>query len=98
MLATDGTETYAVFLYADGLIQWTTGDNDGGVDGLGGTLAQFGFNSGDGVDFAAIPASGMVDIINIASASNAGVPGVWEFQISDDVIPTTYSKRSSNVV
>jgi len=92
VLATDGTETYATFLYADGLIQWTTGDNDGGVDGLGGIPAQVGFNKGDGINFAAIPASRTADIINIASTSNIGIPGVWVFHISDDVIPTTYRK------
>ena len=80
MLATDGTETYAIFLYADGMIQWTTGDNDGGVDGLGGTPAQVGFNRGDGVNFAAIPASRTADFINLPSTSNVGVPGVWIFE------------------
>ena len=40
MLATDGMETYAIFLYADGEIQWTTGDADGGTNGLGETLPR----------------------------------------------------------
>ena len=93
MLATDGTETHAIFLYADGMIQWTTGDNDGGVNGLGGTAAQVGFNRGDGVNFAAIPASRRADLINLPSTTNVGVPGVWIFRISDDMIPTTYSKQ-----
>jgi len=93
VLATDGTETYAIFLYADGMIQWTTGDDDGGVNGLGGTPAQVGFNRGDGVNFAVIPASRTADLINLPSTSNVGVPGVWIFRISDDMIPTTYSKQ-----
>ena len=95
MLATDGTRTYAIFLYADGLIQWTTGDDQGGVDGLGGTPAQVGFNNGDGVNFAVIPPSGTADVLNLDSSSNINMPGTWIFQIDGDTIPTVYSKNIS---
>ena len=88
-----GDQTYAIFLYADGLIQWTTGDNDGGVDGLGGTPAQVGFNRGDAAGtFTAISASRMSDIIDIALTSNVKIPGVWIFRISDAEIATQHSK------
>jgi len=36
------------FLYADGEIQWTTGDASGGSGGLGGISALAGFNTGTG--------------------------------------------------
>jgi len=43
-LASTGFESFTIFLYADGRIQWTTGDNSGGDDGLGGTEALAGIN------------------------------------------------------
>ena len=86
-------ETYAIYLYADGEIQWTTGDADGGVNGLGGNPAQVGFNRGDGTDFGVIPISGTADVINIASTSNVGVDGVYIFKISDEDIEIFSSKR-----
>ena len=70
-------------MYADGEIQWTTGDASGGVSGLGGTPAQVGFNAGDGVNFAKVPASRTPDIINIDTTSNVGIPGVWIFQVNE---------------
>ena len=82
-------QSYAIFLYADGAIQWTTGDADGGVNGLGGIPAQVGFNKGDGIGFATIIKSRTQDIINVASASNTGTPGVLIFKISDEDIFTT---------
>ena len=85
-------QTYAIFLYADGEIQWTTGDADGGTNGLGGNPAQIGFNRGDGTDFGIIPSSGTADVINVASSSNVGVDGLYIFKISDDMIPVVSSK------
>ena len=94
MLATNENtrETFAIFLYADGEIQWTTGDADGGTDGLGGNPAQIGFNKGDGTDFGVIPSSGTAKVINVASTSNFGVRGVYVFKISDIMIPVVTSK------
>ena len=89
VLATDGTTSYASYFYADDMIQWTTGDNDGGVNGLGGTPAQVGINRGDGVDFNVISESRSDDIINIASRSNINIPGVYVFSISDGTAPTS---------
>ena len=78
-----------MFFYADEEIQWTTGDNSGGKDGLGGTPAQVGFNAGDGVRSASVPGSQTAAIINITMTSNIGVPGVWIFQVSGEDINTT---------
>ena len=83
VLATDGKESYAIFLYADNGIQWTTGDADGGINGLGGIPAQVGFNKGDGTGFTAVNNSRTEHIIRVASASNTGLPGILVFKISD---------------
>ena len=57
VLATDGksdeksdrkSSSFAIFLYPQDGINWTTGDASGGKDGLGGTPAQAGINAGDG--------------------------------------------------
>ena len=81
VLATDGLLSFVIFLYADGEIQWTTGDASGGADGLGGTPAQVGFDAGDGIRYFAVPGSQTDEIINIASTSNVGIPGMWIFRI-----------------
>ena len=86
-------ETYAIFLYADGEIQWTTGDADGGVNGLGGNPAQVGVNLGDGMNFGVIPTSGSANIVDIESTSNVGENGVYIIKISDNpVVPDTSKK------
>ena len=86
-------ETYAIFLYADREIQWTTGDGilDGGTNGLGGNTAQIGFNKGDGVNFGIIPISGTIEVGNVAATSNVREDGVYVFKISDRIIPIVTS-------
>merc|ERR1712065_130653 len=80
---------YALYLYAE--IQWTTGDFSGGSGGLGGTEAQVGFDAGDDVNFFNLPESQSPDIINIASDSNVGVPGMFVFKVSDSSVGGTVS-------
>ena len=70
-----------MFLYADGRIQWTTGDISGGDDGLGGTEALAGINAGDGFNFVTIPGSRTSEIINVTKTSNIGITGVWMFHL-----------------
>ena len=82
---TDGTVSYVKFLYADGEIQWTTGDASGGVDGFGGTPAQVGFDAGDGERFFSVPGSQTNEIINIVSTSNINIPGVWTFRVNGEL-------------
>ena len=72
-----------MFLYADGEIQWTTGDDSGGIDGLGGAEALAGINAGDGVNNITIPGSLTPHIINITQTSNVGIPGVWIFKVGE---------------
>ena len=69
-----------MFLYADGEMQWTTGDDSNGTNGLGGDIAVAGINAGDGVRAVTIPDS---LIPNISQTSNVGIPGVWMFKVSE---------------
>ncbi len=63
------------------LLGWTTGDASGGVDGLGGTPAQAGFDAGNSVDFLVLPGSLTAAVLDLAITSNVGEPGVWRFQV-----------------
>ena len=78
MLATDGLLSFVIFLYADGEIQWTTGDV---LSDSTGWPAKVGFDAGDGIRYFAVPGSWTAAIINIASTSNVGIPGMWIFRI-----------------
>ena len=68
-------------MYADGRMQWTTGDNSGGYNGLSGTEALAGINAGDRINHVTVSGSRTSSIINIARTSNVGIPGVWMFQV-----------------
>jgi len=83
VLATSTNESFVIFLYADGGIQWTTGDESGGINGLGGTEALAGINAGDSTNFITIPGSLTPSIINITQTSNVGIPGVWMFKVGE---------------
>ena len=85
MLTSDGTHSFVLFLYADDLIQWTTGDITGS-NGLGGIPAQCGLNAGDGNQFFSISGSQTAAIINIYSTSNIDVPGIWVFRVDQNAI------------
>ena len=90
MLVTDGRLSFVIFLYAEGLIQWTTGDASCGVNGLGGTPAQVGFNAGDGIQYASVQGSQTADIVNIDERlGNTGLKGVWIFRVDDENIRVT---------
>ena len=89
VMATDGVISFVIFLYAEGEIQWTTGDASDGVGGLGGTPAQVGFNAGDGVRFATIPNSRTDAIVNIDEMpGNTGKNGSWVFKVSEFEVDT----------
>eukprot|EP00731_Ephydatia_muelleri_P016460 Em0009g884a len=70
VLATDNVRSYAIFQYADGLIQWPSSG------------AQVGFNAGNNVNYVNIPGSRTPYILNIAGNSNVGIGGKWIFLIS----------------
>ena len=68
------------------MIQWTTGDANNGVNGLGGIQAQVGFNAGDAVNYFNVPESRTSAIINITQTSNVNVSGQWIFQVQNRII------------
>ena len=87
-MITNGINAFVAFLYADGLIQWTTGDASGGTDGFGGTQAQGGFNAGDGVRYFSIRGSQTPSIVHIDTTSNVEVPGLWMFRVDQNDLST----------
>ena len=82
-MATTLTESFVIFLYPDGEIQWTTGDDSGGINGLDGTEALAGINDHNGINFISIPGSLTPSIINITQTSNIGISGVWMFKVGE---------------
>ncbi|XP_075462782.1 uncharacterized protein LOC142498158 [Ascaphus truei] len=78
VLSTDGNLTFILFNYED--IQWTTGTASGGTDGLGGTPALAGLNSGYSTDYYSIPGTMSPAILNVSSTSNVNVTGRWAFR------------------
>ena len=90
MLVTDGRLSFVIFLYAEGLIQWTTGDDSGGTNGLGGIPAQVGFNAGSGREYVSVEGSLTPAIVNIDDRiGNTGVKGVWVFRVDNEDIRVT---------
>ena len=80
MLAQSGNDTYALYLYADGLIQWTTADDVfGGNNGFGGNAAKVGICFRHTNLSYKLPGSGTCSIIHIASRSNVNIPGLLVF-------------------
>ena len=90
VLATDGNSSLALFLYLDDGIQWTTGDDGGGTNGLGGTEAQVGYDAGDSIDYYTVPGSMTPSIVDIETTSNVGIPGMYIFQVD---LPTPGKSR-----
>ena len=83
---TDGNCSFVTYLYADRLIQWTTGDASGGEGGFGGVPAQAGFDAGDAMRFFSIPGSETPAIVDIETTTNVGIPGQWTFRVDLDKI------------
>ena len=87
ILVTDNVQSFAIFLYADGLMQWTTADSAQGSGGVGGIPAQVGFDAGDGLNYANLPGSRTPDILNLAITTNSRANGQWIFLINSVQIP-----------
>lgn len=70
-------------------LEWTTGGASGGVDGLGGTPAQAGFDAGDQTNFFTLPGSRTADVLELQNTTNvaAGEAGLWSFAIKSGVTP-----------
>ena len=89
VLATNEFESFVFFLYNDGGIQWTTGDNSGGVNGLGGSEAIIGISTGhfsNHDDYIIIPLYASANILHIGKTSNVGIPGVWMFKVGTGTV------------
>ena len=87
VLATNELESFVFFLYNDGEIQWTTGDDSDGINGLGESGAIAGISDGSyfGSNPIVIPLSLSPDILHIDKTSNVGIPGVWMFKVGTGI-------------
>ena len=86
VIATNGSQSYAIFNYLDDGIQWSSADNTGGINGIGPFGAQVGFNSGDGVHFFVRPETRSDSILQLDDNSNVCVPGKYVFRIDDETV------------
>lgn len=70
-------------------LDWTTGEASDGVDGLGGTPAQAGFDAGDGTNFFTLPGSRTAAVLDLETTSNVSpaTPGLWSFAIRSGAVP-----------
>ena len=84
VLAMNGNCSFALFLYLDDGIQWTTGDDGGGSNGLGGDEAQVGYDAGDYINYYTVPGSMTPDIVDIETTSNIDIPGMYIFQVGSN--------------
>ena len=80
---TNGSLTLAGFSYANEMIEWTTGDADGGMNGLGGNPADVGFIGEGGSNSFFISLSGLSDVIKLDTLTNVGIPGLLIFRVDE---------------
>jgi len=73
VLATDGSRSFAVFMYHQ--IMWSVGTESGD------THAQVGFDAGDGKRHTSLPESQHSSVQSLKSKSNVDNPGLFIFQI-----------------
>ena len=85
-LATNGSQSYAIFNYLDNGIQWSSADNTGGVNGIGPFGTQVGFNKGDGVHFFVRPETQTNSILELDDNSNVCVRGKYVFRIDGETV------------
>ena len=76
MLVVSGNESFSIYLFADGSMQWTTSDADGGHRGIGGEAAQVGYITTN-VQKYLFPGSRTCSIIEVPLRSNVNVPGMF---------------------
>ena len=76
VVVVSGNEPFSIYLFADGSMQWTTSDADGGHRGIGGEAAQVGYITTN-VQKYLLPGSGTCSIIEVPLWSNVNVPGMF---------------------
>ena len=105
VLATNGTKSYVIFLYAD--LQWAAPNqcNGNGVCTPDANPAQVGFSAGDGMKYFTVNGFGTDAVLSLNSTSNVGRPGVWIFQVDGDQVSSpgkpvrnTYTKLYASSV
>lgn len=79
VLATNGTHSFSVFLYADGLVQWTRYQEVADLQDQ--VTVEVGFNALSA--YFSLPTSHTEYVLNITTASNARMPGEWVFRIDE---------------
>ena len=95
-MISDGLESYTIFQYADGLIEWITRENLFITQEI--TITQVGFDAGDGVWFKTLPESGTPQIINITRTSNLRKSGVWAFKLDEGVSECRMGKNNMYII
>ena len=68
------------------MIQWMTGDADGGMNGLGGDRADVGLVSEDPMNSFFLPASNTSAVLMLDSMSNVNDGGLWIFRVDQEVV------------
>ncbi|XP_047498425.1 nidogen-like [Penaeus chinensis] len=86
VIATDGKDSYVMFHYAEGGIQWLQGD--GKNPSMPDARCQAGLISGDG-RFTTLKGSGTDQVRNLDTWSNSGTPGVWMFRVGQLALDQT---------
>ncbi len=81
MIGTNGELTSVCLFYPEDLIEWTTGDSDGGSGGLGGNPASVGLVAEDQAASYFFNISGTNEVVEIESTGNLGVNGLWVFRV-----------------
>lgn len=56
---------------------------------MGGSEAQAGFSSGDGLLSFSLPGSQTPQVLELSSTSNVQRPGVWVFRVDGNITNTT---------
>lgn len=87
-IATNGEVTTVLLLYPEDLIEWTTGDSDGGVGGLGGDPADVGLIAPDAISNNSflLPFSNTSFVREIESTGNVFSEGLWMFRADSETV------------
>ena len=89
-ILTNGSTTLVLCLYPEERIGWTTGNAQGGVNGLGGSPAIVGVDTL--TDMVRVVNSGTNQIVDVEQRSNVNAPGVYVFRVDGSTILQPDSK------
>lgn len=81
VIASDGSDSFAIYLYADDGINWVRGD--GKFFPVEDVFAQVGVEAADGQRYFTFPESGTQNVARLQRTSNVGLPGVWSLKIGN---------------